>query len=241
MYSIGEVSKMTQLSVRTLRYYDEIGLLKPSSYTEGNHRLYTEKDVVVLRKIMFLKKLGFSLQKIKKQLQGDTDWEQFLQFQYDWLKKEKQKIEHMMQGIGSAMRSYQVEGEVDWKKLFVLYQYAEKMERKEPPSFSAEEKEIIEKMPRFEGEDPETKEWINLFQKIKELKTHPPDSLEVQKVVGKMIQKSAAMFGNDPEKMEKAWEMRKLPKPEYRYYPIDEKIIRFLDEAFAVYYKNTES
>lgn len=58
MYSIGQVSKMTKLSIRTLRYYDEIGLLHPSAHTEGNHRLYTEKDVVILRKIQFLKKLG---------------------------------------------------------------------------------------------------------------------------------------------------------------------------------------
>lgn len=180
LFSIGEVSKMTKLSVRTLRYYDEIGLLKPSSYTEGNHRLYTEKDVVVLRKIMFLKKFGFSLQKIKEQLQGETDWEQFLQFQYICLKKEKQKIEHMMQGIESVMRSYQVEGE-----------------------------------------------GIN----------HSPQSPEVQKVVRNIIQKSASMFGNDPEKMEKAWEMSKAPKPEYRFYPIDEEIIQFLDKAFQEYDK----
>ncbi len=43
-YPIGEVAKMIGSKVRTIRYYDEIGLVKPTSHTEGGHRLYTTED-----------------------------------------------------------------------------------------------------------------------------------------------------------------------------------------------------
>ena len=103
MFAIGQVSKMTGLSVRTLRYYDEIGLLKPSDYTEGHHRLYTEDDVTVLMKIVFLKELGFPLKKIKEHLEGETDWEAFLKEQYERLEREKKRIEHLMNGIETTL------------------------------------------------------------------------------------------------------------------------------------------
>src|SRR5690606_40021452 len=96
---------MTGLSVRTLRYYDEIGLLKPSDYTEGHHRLYTEDDVTVLMKIVFLRELGFPLKKIKEHLEGETDWEAFLKAQYERLEREKKRIEHLMNGIETTDRT----------------------------------------------------------------------------------------------------------------------------------------
>ncbi|WP_019419849.1 MerR family DNA-binding transcriptional regulator [Paenibacillus sp. OSY-SE] len=45
IYSIGEAAKMIGSTVKTVRYYDEIGLLKPTNYTEGGHRLYTTEDI----------------------------------------------------------------------------------------------------------------------------------------------------------------------------------------------------
>ena len=50
-WKVGELARRTGLSVRTLRYYDEIGLLAPSRRSEGGHRLYTAEDVVRLQRI----------------------------------------------------------------------------------------------------------------------------------------------------------------------------------------------
>ena len=65
MKTISEVSKITGLSIRTLRYYDEIGLLKPTQFTESGYRLYDEKALVKLQEILFYRELDFSLQGIK--------------------------------------------------------------------------------------------------------------------------------------------------------------------------------
>jgi MerR family copper efflux transcriptional regulator len=58
---IGEVAARTELSLRTLRHYDEIGLLQPSGRTHGGFRLYTEADVDKIMLIRRMKPLGFTL------------------------------------------------------------------------------------------------------------------------------------------------------------------------------------
>lgn len=66
--TVGEVAKKMGVTVRTLQYYDEEGLLSPSSESEGGRRLYTDKDVIKLHQILSLKHLGFSLDDIKNRL-----------------------------------------------------------------------------------------------------------------------------------------------------------------------------
>jgi MerR family copper efflux transcriptional regulator len=59
---IGELAERTGLSLRTIRHYDEIGLLKPSGRTDGGFRLYTQPDLERLLLIRRMKPLGFSLE-----------------------------------------------------------------------------------------------------------------------------------------------------------------------------------
>ena len=62
---VGELAKRTGLSIRTLHYYDEIGLLQPSQLTESRHRLYGPDELVRLQQIKSLRQLGFSLDEIR--------------------------------------------------------------------------------------------------------------------------------------------------------------------------------
>lgn len=64
-YLTGELAKIGNVSLRTLRYYDKIGLLKPSSMAKNGYRQYTDDDLIQLQKILLLKKLGFSLEEIE--------------------------------------------------------------------------------------------------------------------------------------------------------------------------------
>ncbi|MEV7634932.1 MerR family transcriptional regulator [Pseudarthrobacter enclensis] len=59
---IGELADRSQMSLRTIRHYDEVGLLKPSGRTEGGFRLYTERDFARLLVIRRMKPLGFTLE-----------------------------------------------------------------------------------------------------------------------------------------------------------------------------------
>lgn len=68
MIHINEVAKQTHITVRTLRYYDQIGLLECSSKTEGGHRLYSDEDLQKLQQIQFYKSMGYRLQEIQEML-----------------------------------------------------------------------------------------------------------------------------------------------------------------------------
>ncbi|MDQ0495271.1 MerR family transcriptional regulator [Paenibacillus brasilensis] len=66
-YKIDEVAKQSGLTKRTIRYYEEIGLLPSPQRSEGNIRLYTQEDVDLLKKIVSAKEvLGFSLQELQR-------------------------------------------------------------------------------------------------------------------------------------------------------------------------------
>ncbi|MDQ0340515.1 DNA-binding transcriptional MerR regulator [Caldalkalibacillus uzonensis] len=81
-YTISEFADLTAVTVRTLHYYDEIGLLKPSGYNKQGHRLYTNADLIGLQKVVTLKFLGFSLDQIKQMLdEGSRDIRHSLQWQ----------------------------------------------------------------------------------------------------------------------------------------------------------------
>jgi MerR family transcriptional regulator, copper efflux regulator len=62
---IGEVAARTELSLRSLRHWEEVGLLKPSGRSEGGFRLYTEEDIEKILVIRRMKPLGFSLEEMK--------------------------------------------------------------------------------------------------------------------------------------------------------------------------------
>jgi MerR family transcriptional regulator, thiopeptide resistance regulator len=67
-WKVGEIARMTGLSIRTLHHYDEIGLLHPSVRGENGHRIFIQEDLARLQQILSLRHLGLSLEEIKRTL-----------------------------------------------------------------------------------------------------------------------------------------------------------------------------
>lgn len=67
-YTVKEVAKMSRVSVRTLHFYDETGLLKPAFYGDNGYRFYEEPQLLLLQQILFYRELGFELKRIKQVL-----------------------------------------------------------------------------------------------------------------------------------------------------------------------------
>lgn len=86
MNTISQVAKLTGVSIRTLQYYDEIRLLKPSKLTQSGYRLYNEEALQKLQQILFFKELGFQLKEIQKFLEN-PDFDQIAAF-----KKQKELL-----------------------------------------------------------------------------------------------------------------------------------------------------
>ncbi|MDA1529387.1 MerR family transcriptional regulator [Bacillus cereus group sp. TH260-2LC] len=116
-WMISEFASVGDVTVRTLRYYDKINLLKPSDYTEGGHRLYTKDDLYVLQQIQSFKHLGFSLSEIQNIiLQRDIETEEFLRqmhFQRELLLAEQERIAKVLSHMDEMTKKFQKEERVD--------------------------------------------------------------------------------------------------------------------------------
>lgn len=96
-YSIRELSQMAGVSARTLRYYDEIGLLKPLYVTEAGYRYYGEKEVDILQQILFYRERKFDLKSIKKMLcEDDFDRMRALEEHLAELEKQRDRLETLI-------------------------------------------------------------------------------------------------------------------------------------------------
>ena len=100
MKTVKDVSKITGVSIRTLRYYDEIGLLKPTGLTEAGYRLYDDRALEKLQQIMFFRELGIPLADIKN-IMGDPDYdkEQALLAQKKLLEQKRNRLNGIIELI----------------------------------------------------------------------------------------------------------------------------------------------
>ena len=103
---IREFAKLTGVSVRTLHYYDEIGLLKPSSVDEQNgYRFYDEYALTRMQEILFYRELDFPLKEIRMILSSpDYDKQNALKEQKYLLTLKKERLERLISALDSAMR-----------------------------------------------------------------------------------------------------------------------------------------
>ena len=105
MKTVKDVSEITGVSIRTLRYYDEIGLLKPTELTEAGYRLYDNKALEKLQEIMFFRELEIPLTDIKKIMDNpDYDKEQALLAQKSLLEQKRNRLNGIIELITDVMK-----------------------------------------------------------------------------------------------------------------------------------------
>lgn len=105
MKTVKEVSDITGVSIRTLRYYDEIGLLKPTRLTEAGYRLYDNQALEKLQQIMFFREIEVSLSEIKEIMDSPGyDKEQVLLTQKALLEKKRNSLNGLIELITDVMK-----------------------------------------------------------------------------------------------------------------------------------------
>ena len=103
-YSVSDLAKISGVSVRTLHWYDEIGLLKPLYRSDGGYRYYEEQELLRLQQILFFKELGFALSEIQKLLLQDSfDQIESLRSHKESLTKEIQKKRKLIKTIDKTI------------------------------------------------------------------------------------------------------------------------------------------
>lgn len=187
MMTVNEVSKLTGVSIRTLQYYDKIGLLKPTRYTESGYRLYDDTALEMLQQILLFKELEFPLKEIKEIIsRPDFDRNKALEQQIEMLTMKKEHLENLIdfargiQLIGVGTMDFSV---FDTKK---LDEYAR--QAKEQWGKTAEYKEFEQKS-QNRSEDEQrviTERFMQLFTDFGKLKDGKPESAEAQSLVKKL-------------------------------------------------------
>ncbi|NFL95192.1 methyltransferase domain-containing protein [Clostridium botulinum] len=119
LFTTGEFAKKAGVTIRTLRYYDKIGLLVPSSHNELGHRLYSKEDFGKLQKILTLKFIGLSLEDIANIMKYDLnhkDFKKSLEIQKEIMKKKIKHIQSIIKAIDEAADTIDFNKEMDWDK-----------------------------------------------------------------------------------------------------------------------------
>lgn len=105
MKTVKEVSELTGISIRTLRYYDEIDLLKPAKVTEAGYRLYDESSLKILRRIMFFREMEVPLSEIKVIMKdSESDNRKILETQKMMLEIKRNRLNGIIEWISDVLK-----------------------------------------------------------------------------------------------------------------------------------------
>ncbi|UFJ42889.1 MerR family transcriptional regulator [Brevibacillus humidisoli] len=242
MISIKELKRKTGITDRTLRYYDSLGLLRPSGSTPGGHRLYSQQDIEKLYVILFLKQLGFRLSDIQQMLDMQTwSWESYLERQLQLVREqiaEWQVRERRLQEIVTIAR---FEGGLKTPLLYELIQLSMQpssvRDEFRKTHFSEKERELILRLPNTARNDEVSREWMGLLDEARRRLRDDPASPEVQQLVERMIISTEKLLDGDEQLMKKLWDIRKSPEQsrQMHLYPLEPELLAFLDKAFDIY------
>lgn len=117
-YKTGQFAKLANVSERTIRYYDKIGLLKPSFVMENGYRQYSDLDLLKLQKILSLKHLGFSIEEIFPMVMDNTNLKESFDLQIDLI---EDKISHL-QSLKDALKRASQAPDLSWNMILSLVQ-----------------------------------------------------------------------------------------------------------------------
>lgn len=105
MRTVKEISDLTGISVRTLHYYDEIGLLKPTKKSDAGYRLYDDKSLETLQQVLFFREFDIPLKEIKAVMENPVlERNQILQMQRKMLVAKKERMERLINSIDDILK-----------------------------------------------------------------------------------------------------------------------------------------
>lgn len=201
-YRVGEFSKKTGLSIRTLHYYDEIGLLKPERDTSSGHRIYTYQDLLTLQKIMNLKFVGYGLEEITQMLHESSftiSLNETLTLHMNQLEQNKEAIDRSLQSMKRVAALVQKEGKVDSSILFSLVQH---MQTEDKQKDWMEKNQLSDWVDYLSNKTEDEKKSLDLstvqvYKEIKQLCGMPVEKPEVQAVIQRYLEASLAHTGKE--------------------------------------------
>ncbi|RHW43518.1 MerR family transcriptional regulator [Neobacillus notoginsengisoli] len=242
-FSTGEVAKKLNLSLRTLRYYDQIGLVKPVLKEDNGKRYYSPENMLLLEKVLLLKAASLPLKDIKKIISRITI-EKTLAIHKEQLENNIKQLQTSLEHTNTLINILKLEGDIQWNQLLPLLLEENQllMQQRKKKAFEKlfseeEQTALIEQIPKMEDNPEQVGKWINLIKRVElcleEGKT--PSSRAAQLIAEDALLLSNETFKGNEELANKFWEARKSEETssDLNLYPINKEVIVFLEEAMA--------
>lgn len=237
-WKVGEVAELTGLTVRTLRYYDQIGLFSPSRQTASGHRQYTKEDLERLQPILSLKQLGLSLKEIQSTLNHEKKETavSIIQAQIKRVQHEISVSQRLLEELETALlaarhhRARPVEDILNLLEAFKLNQNKYFSEQQLTDMRKTYEKTDARQMARLE------EEFKHLIEQIRQeqIKGMSPASPNVQKLARQWNEIVNSFSGNDSE-------IRKQAEQFHADHPGNELQYEVDGELYAYIYRALQS
>ena len=130
-YYTRQFARKATVTVRTLRYYDKVGLLSPSQYSKAGYRLYTDQDLLMLQQILALKFLGFSLEDIRTCLQIEPEHlQEILAVQKAMMREKRSQLDKIIETLEEAEKVTQA-GQCNWESIIQVIQVMQMEQQKD--------------------------------------------------------------------------------------------------------------
>ena len=188
MMTVHEVSKLSGVSIRTLQYYDSIGLLKPSDYTESGYRLYDDAAIERLQMILLFRELEFPLKDIQKIIDSPNfDKSKALEQQIQLLMLKKEHIENLI-NLARGIKKTGVKNIMDFTAFDTkkIEEYTAQAKESWGDTDAFKEYEKKSKGRTAEDNANMAKDMMKLFTEFGGMKDFDPESETVQKQVKKL-------------------------------------------------------
>ena len=193
-YSVKQLAVVAGISARTLHYYDEIGLLKPSRNPENGYRIYNRTAVLRLQQILYLRELGMGLDEIQAVLdQPGYDLLQALEGHWMALMARRERLSGLIRTVERTISYMKGTIEMEDKELFAGFSEEKQKEYEEEARRRWGEKNVKESQKRWGSYSPEEKKKIlaegnALYKDIVAVMPLGPASPEAQKGIARWHQ-----------------------------------------------------
>ena len=122
-YTSGQFARKANVTLRTIRFYDKKGILKPSFRNNNGNRYYTDEDLVKLQQILLLKYLGFSLDEIREITLGSGDWhilQESLSIQKKLVQERIGELQSVLNAIDNTSSAIEKDQDINWNHMMDL-------------------------------------------------------------------------------------------------------------------------
>lgn len=232
-YTVSKLAKISGVSARTLRYYDQIGLLEPKRIDSNGYRIYGEAEVNLLQQILFYRELEMSLKEIKDIVHSKTfDEEEALFDHLAHLKQKRERLDELIETVEKSIRENKGEIKMSDQEKFDAF-------KKDTVQRNEEQygKEIREKY----GEEVVNQSNKKILGMTKEqYDTFEASTKELNEKLAKATELGdpASELGQEVAKLHQNWLKQTWPEGHYNkeaHYNLSFLYVE--DERFKVYYE----